>query len=87
MGTRMGFFPAGGNAISGALVQGEDYVPAASGVLIYLNGGNDLQEKLDRIEPAQGKILVPKTLISSEMGYFAWFSDSEGNRVGLHSMN
>ena len=28
-----------------------------------------------------------KTLINAEIGYFAHFLDSEGNRVGMHSLN
>jgi predicted enzyme related to lactoylglutathione lyase len=33
------------------------------------------------------RILVPKTMIGKEMGYYyALFLDSEGNRVRLHSM-
>ena len=35
---------------------------------------------------AGGKVAVPKTKISDEHGFFAIFIDSEGNKVGLHSM-
>jgi predicted enzyme related to lactoylglutathione lyase len=35
---------------------------------------------------AGGKIVVPKTQISPEHGYMAIFMDTEGNRVGLHSV-
>jgi predicted enzyme related to lactoylglutathione lyase len=38
------------------------------------------------IEPAGGSIAVPKTDIGSGFGLFAHFVDSEGNKVGLHSM-
>jgi predicted enzyme related to lactoylglutathione lyase len=37
------------------------------------------------VEAAGGKVLVPKFLITPEIGYCAFFQDSEGNRVGLHS--
>lgn len=86
-GTKMGFFPADGNNISGAIVQGEDYEPSTNGVLVYLNGGNDLQKVLDKIEPNNGKIIVPKTQISPEMGYFGMFIDTEGNKMAVHSLN
>jgi len=85
LGTRMGFFPSNDNIVSGALVQGDDYSPASDGVLVYLNGGQDLQTIMDRVENAKGKILVPKTLISEEMGYFGIFIDTEGNKMAVHS--
>ncbi len=50
------------------------------------SGGADLSEPLSRVEGAGGKVLVPKTNIGEGMGYYALFIDSEGNRVGLHSM-
>jgi predicted enzyme related to lactoylglutathione lyase len=86
-GTMMGMFPSDGQNVSGAIVQGDGYSPSGNGVLVYLNGGNDLQLILNRIESIEGKIIMPKTQISSEMGYFAIFLDSEGNKMALHSMN
>jgi predicted enzyme related to lactoylglutathione lyase len=81
-----GFFPMRGYGNSGALVKHMDFQPSAKGATIYLNGGRDLSDPLSRVEAAGGKILVPKTMISKEMGHYALFLDSEGNRVGLHSM-
>lgn len=86
MGTHMAIFPAnGGN--HGALVQGDDYKPSAEGVTLYLNGGDDLSVPLAKVEQAGGTVIVPKTHIGDEMGYFAMFIDTEGNKVALHSMN
>lgn len=85
-GSKMAFFPADGDNVSGALVQGADYTPSADGSLIYLNGGNDLDTMLSKVEVAGGKVFVPKTQISPEMGYFAVFMDSEGNKMALHSI-
>ncbi len=31
-------------------------------------------------------MVVPKTEINPEMGCFAMFIDSEGNKLGIHSM-
>jgi hypothetical protein len=87
MGMKMAFLPAEENAVSGALVEGEDYTPATNGALVYLNGGNDLNKIANRIDRAGGKLIIPKTKISDEFGYFAIFIDSEGNRIALHSMN
>lgn len=86
-GTKMGFFPRSEKGVSGAIVAGEGYTPSDEGTTVYLNGGDDLQKILDRITKTEGKIIVPKTQISPEMGYFAMFLDSEGNKMALHSMN
>lgn len=86
MGSRMGFFPSDGKNVSGALVQGNDYKPSTEGITLYLNGGDDLQLILEKVKNQKGKILVPKTQISPEMGYFAMFMDCEGNKMALHSM-
>ncbi len=56
------------------------------GPLIYLNANPDVQTVLEKVENAGGKILVPKTLITSEFGYMAVIKDSEGNRIAFHSM-
>ncbi len=84
-GSRMGFFPSDGKNVSGAIVQGQDYTPSMEGATIYLNGGVNLKIVLDKVEKANGKIIVPKTQISPEMGYFAMFIDTEGNKLALHS--
>lgn len=86
-GTKMGFFPTDGTNVSGGIVQGEEYQPSANGILAYLNGGNDLQTVLDKVEPNHGSIIVPKTQISPEMGYFGMFIDTEGNKMAVHSIN
>lgn len=74
--------------VGGALVDsGGFHKPSATdGPLIYLNGNPDVQHVLERVEAAGGKIIVPKTEISPEYGYMAVFIDSEGNRIGLHSV-
>lgn len=80
----MAFFPAEGG-IGGAVVAGPGSTPGDSGPLLYLNAGEDLSIVLDRVEPAGGRIVMPKTLINEESGYFAVFIDSEGNKLALHS--
>jgi predicted enzyme related to lactoylglutathione lyase len=74
--------------VGGAIVDsGGFHKPSATdGPLIYLNGNPDLQKVLDKVEDAGGKILVPKTEISPEYGYMAVIIDTEGNRIGLHSV-
>jgi predicted enzyme related to lactoylglutathione lyase len=85
-GTKMAFFPTDGSNVSGAIVQGEDYTPSSQGALVYLNGGSNLETSLSKVETAGGKVIVPKTQISPEMGYFAIFIDTEGNKIALHSI-
>ncbi|MEP0272967.1 MAG: VOC family protein [Ekhidna sp.] len=84
-GMEMGILPYEGQMVTGVIVKGEGYQPSANGVTIYLNGGDNLQIILDKIEKNGGKIIVPKTPHADESGYFAMFLDSEGNRMGLHS--
>jgi predicted enzyme related to lactoylglutathione lyase len=73
------------NGVGGGIVQGEGYEPSEKGVLIYLNGGDDLSVPLSRVEKAGGKITLPKTSIGPN-GFMAQFVDTEGNKVALHSM-
>ena len=74
--------------IGGALCYAPGFYKPSStdGPLIYLNANPDVQNVLDKIEAAGGKIAVPKTEISPEYGHMAVFIDSEGNRVALHSI-
>lgn len=74
--------------VGGAIVDsGGFHKPSATdGPLIYLNGNPDVQKVLDKVEKAGGKIIVPKTEISPEYGFMAVFIDTEGNRIGLHSV-
>ena len=72
--------------IGGAIVEGEGYIPGKTGPKVYLTTGKDLNTVLDRIEKAGGKVIMPKTQISPELGFMARFTDSEGNELSLHSM-
>ena len=85
MDTQMAFLPAEDGAVGGAIVQGEGYIPSADGTIPYLNGGTDLSGILEKVADAGGEVVLPKTQISEEIGYFAFFMDTEGNKVALHS--
>lgn len=80
----MAFFPPN-NGIGGSLIQGHGCKPTENGTLIYLTGGKDLNTILSRIDSAGGRVIMEKTLINEESGYFALFIDSEGNKLALHS--
>ncbi len=86
---RMRMFPLEDmNGIGGALCHHTHfYHPSATdGPLIYLNGNPDLQNVLDKVEDAGGKIALQKTEITPDYGYMAVIIDTEGNRIGLHSI-
>ena len=70
--------------VAGAIAQSAFHTPSATGSIIYLNANPDLQIVLDRIEKAGGKITMPKTSIGGN-GFMAFFTDSEGNGMALHS--
>jgi predicted enzyme related to lactoylglutathione lyase len=89
MGMEMTFFPydmeAQAGKVSGALVKGEMMKPGLDGAIVYLNGNPAIQTIVDKIEAAGGKVIMPKTLITEQIGYMAFFVDTEGNRLGLHA--
>ena len=78
-------YAPGSGKVSGALIYHAMRQPSENGALIYLNGNPDLQIVLDRVSTAGGKVTMPKTKITDEIGYMAFFVDSEGNGMGLHS--
>jgi predicted enzyme related to lactoylglutathione lyase len=74
--------------VQGALVDsGGFHKPSPTdGPLLYLNANPDVQKVLTEVEAAGGKVLVPKTEVSPEHGHIAVFIDTEGNRIGIHSV-
>lgn len=85
-GLLMGWFPDRGevNGARGTLIKQESYIPSQEGTLVYF-GCDDVQNELDRVKKAGGKIYQAKTEISPEHGFMGVFIDTEGNRVALHS--
>jgi predicted enzyme related to lactoylglutathione lyase len=84
---QMGILPYEKQIVTGVIIKADGYKPSTVGLTIYLNGGNNLQFILDKVEKSGGRILIPKTRHADESGYFATFIDSEGNKIGLHSPN
>ena len=82
----MGMLSSDPTAVGGAIVQGDGGSPSKNGTIVYLNGGDNLAPMLARAEQAGGSVVVPRTEIGNDFGFFAHFVDSEGNKVGLHSM-
>jgi predicted enzyme related to lactoylglutathione lyase len=88
-GLEVAFFSPPTKEVNGALVQIIDegmYCTSKCGSIVYLNGGIDLIDVLNKVEVNGGQIIVSKTLISPEIGFYALFSDPDGNTIGLHSM-
>jgi len=84
-GNQMAFFPADEktNGISGALAQGDSYVPGKQGARIYF-AVISIDDTLTKAVSSGGKIIYPKTSVGN-LGWVAEFEDSEGNCIALHS--
>ncbi len=86
--TDMAMFPYISDSIgaAGSLVRHSHYKPSADGVVIYFTAiSGDINIELSRVEPNGGKVIMPKTLISEEIGYIAMIIDTEGNKIALHT--
>ena len=83
--TELAVFPYGGRPhVSGALIRHAECSPAIQGSVVYLSVDN-LEPVLRRVQEHGGDTIVPRTEIPGDMGFFAQFRDTEGNRVGLWS--
>ncbi|MCA9913203.1 MAG: VOC family protein [Anaerolineae bacterium] len=74
----------GGAGLS--LTQIADFEPRDNGVLVYLMGQEPVEDTLQKIESAGGKITTPKTSMGNDAGFYAIFQDTEGNVLALYSM-
>jgi uncharacterized protein len=73
-------------ATGGAIVHSQSMTPSDDGVLLYLNAQPSVDATLARVEKAGGKTDGPVIRLPQDIGYIAFFRDSEGNRLGLHSL-
>lgn len=81
---KMACFAEKGETI-GAVIWATDFLPAVQGVLIHFNCEN-IEQTLEKVLQKGGKVVIPKTKIEADgKGWFALFSDCEGNRVGLYA--
>lgn len=75
------------DAASIGLVKHEMMQPSAHGSVLYLHLSEQLSGLVDNISQAGVKVLLPVMPIKDgECGYIALFRDSEGNTVGLWSL-
>lgn len=77
-------FVENGTNASGALVKSPDRSPGVGGVMIYFTC-EDCGVEADRIEPAGGRLIQPKSKLDDNHGFIALVQDTEGNLIGLHS--
>ena len=73
-----------GGGAGGAITHGSSRTPSKEGTIVYLNFEGELQEVLDRVATAGGKVTTPKTPMG-KMGDYAVIEDTEGNTVGVYS--
>lgn len=62
-----------------------DSLPSTYGVLIHFNC-EDTEQTLEKVLLEGGKVVVSKTKIrADDKGWFAVFTDNEGNRTGVYT--
>ena len=83
-GMTIGILPHNDGEVGGCLFTSEDQKPTSAGALIYLNTGGRLDDAIAAVVPNGGKIVQAKHSIGP-FGFRAVVTDSEGNRVALHS--
>lgn len=85
--SQMAFFPwtPGSGKATGAVVQSAQHIPSMEGTIIYLNANPNMEDVMARVDDAGGKILMPKMNIG-EHGNIAFIKDTEGNQIGIHSV-
>lgn len=82
-GQQRSLFPGG----LGSLAQGAEWKPSQDGMIVYLDGGDDLQVILDRAVAHGGAVVEPKQPVTATQGYWGRFRDTEGNLIGVLSPN
>ncbi len=83
---RYAIFPSGDKFNCGALVKSEYHRPCPDGVVVYLDGRDDMDIILNKVESAGGEVIMTKTYTGDTAGYIGMFSDSEGNKIGLQHL-
>ena len=82
----MVLFPSEGQGVGGCLsVACDGQPPVPTGTVVYLSTPS-IDDVLSRVPKAGGRVQAPKTPLPDDWGYCAHITDTEGNRVGLHSL-
>ncbi len=83
---RIALFPYERPGVGGALDEASQARPGDAGVVVYLGVEGRLDRTLALVPGAGGALAAPKTALPPGMGFVAHIIDSEGNRVGLHTI-
>ncbi len=70
---------------SGAICKMEGVKAGGNSTLVYFDT-EDCAAAQERVEPAGGKVMVPKMAIG-EYGFISIALDTEGNTIGFHSFS
>ncbi|MDA8126885.1 MAG: VOC family protein [Deltaproteobacteria bacterium] len=83
---KMAFFPMENNVYgaTGSLMKADGYIPSRTGIAVYFSV-EDIEGTLAKAVKAGGKVMTSKMGIG-QYGFIGHFEDTEGNRIGLHSM-
>lgn len=87
MGMKMVMFPTDmeSGKVGGGIAVSDMHKPSAEGTIVYLNANPSVNGVLNKVEKAGGKVAMPTMQISPEIGFMAFFIDTEGNKIGLHA--
>ncbi|MEH6456840.1 MAG: VOC family protein [Cocleimonas sp.] len=70
---------------AGAIVKMDGYPAGGQGTIVYFNCDDCINEE-SRVVTAGGNVTQTKMSIG-EFGFMSLITDTEGNTIGLHSMN
>ncbi|MPW15850.1 VOC family protein [Paraburkholderia sp. CNPSo 3157] len=84
-GMPMAVFSYDEPSTGGCIVQSATMEPSSTGSLVYLNARPTVSATLERVKRAGGKVEGPAVQLPHDIGWIGFFTDTEGNRVGLHS--
>ena len=89
--------------IHGAIIEIKDMVSSNSGPVLFFDATGDFETIIELIKENGGEVThaktlivtkennssytIPNTYIDNKPGYYAHFTDSEGNRMGLYGTN
>lgn len=82
-GAEMAVFPHEETQTGGALVKFDHFSPSSQGCIIYLSTQN-LPATLERVAAGGGECVFGPLVLPKGIGTIALFTDTEGNRIGLH---
>lgn len=74
-----------GEAVGGSIVVREGFNPTMDGPVLYINAFGKLSDATDKVEISGGKVLVP-FIDLGKFGFASIIVDSEGNKIGLLSI-